>query len=94
MLSNDHKSELIELLKETDSLEVFWFPFNSLFDKNISLSEGKTTLSKGIDNKEIALGKITRVISDATAGSWKWNPWNDELWSREINFTTDPVTEE
>ena len=94
LFTDANKKELTEVIKNNDSLEVFWFPFNSIFDKNLTLSEGKLTLSKGIADKEISIGEIARVVTSATAGTWKWNPWNDDLWSREINFTTDKVTQE
>ena len=82
-------SELSKVIKSTDSFEGFWFPFNSFFDKSLLKNGDKVELKRdAISADEIAEGKVNRA-----AANW-WNCWDDDLWTREVYLTTDPVTEE
>lgn len=92
LLRSDHKDELTCLLQKTESLEIFWFPFNSLFDGFLKKDRNTATLT-GILDSEIASGRLVRLVENRSSRFF-WSPWNDDLWSREIDFTTDAVTKE
>lgn len=85
-MRSDNKANLRDLLLKTDSLEVFWFPFNGIFDGLIKIDGDKATIV-GLGERELSNGKVIRVASDSS-NLWWWDPWNDDLWSREIDFTT------
>ena len=87
-MRKDHKDELATLLQTTESLEVFWFPFNSIFDSFLKKDHLSVTLT-GITDKELKNGRLIRQVD-----TFDWIPWNDDLWSREIDFTSEAVTKE
>ena len=91
LLRKDNKDTLAQLLQTTDTVEIFWFPFNSIFNDLLRLENKMATLK--IDEKELASGKIVRLANNRDS-PWWWDPWNDDLWSREIDFTDDSVTKE
>lgn len=91
-MDEKNKAELTKLLQQTESLEVFWFPFNGIFDLLIKKDEEKAIIT-GLEDLDVVKGKVIRMAT-SPSDTWWWDPWNDDLWCREINFTTDKVTKE
>lgn len=162
LLNGDKENhrKLTKLIQDTESLEVFWFPYNSIFDtigedmvdeaahvkKDIKdgikhllhgdlrhvkkdmvdgvkhaekfvedivpliedtvkvvkgaedvIKQVKDDVDHGRDITQDVIGGLGGIISDAlkltlTRALANWDPWHDDLWTREINPTTDAIT--
>lgn len=71
------KAALIELLQANESWEVFWFPFNSLFDSHIKKVGDKRATLTGLNSEDLVHGKMQTAIA--------WDPWMDDLYMVQGN---------
>ncbi len=62
LLKKDNKDELAKLLQDTESVEIFWFPFNSIFNNLL-----KKVDKKVIFDRELSSGNLA---SDSN----RWDP--------------------
>ena len=92
LFQEQNKAELTQLLQTTESLEAFWFPFNSIWESLLQIDNGKFTLKKGFPSTFVT--DDGQKIMYASVDQKMYSLWNDKLWCREINFTQDKVTKE
>lgn len=89
----DQLPVLIDLIKCNDTIEVFWFPFNSIISSSLVKDESGTARLKDVDYSALVSGNLVEKSGNVI----NWDPLNDALWIREVNFvdtTQVPITQE